>query len=87
MSTVATLQSYSSTSDVLLADGCSVRRTLVVPDGEVRLVAAHDGYGWKATIDVPSVVGQLEFHGLFPKSALDGAEEFVRNRVAAEGRL
>ncbi len=71
--------------DVVGEGGWSVVRTLRVPGGEIRIVAVEEGYGWKATIDAPSYLSRLEFHGLFPKLALEKAEEFVRRRIANEG--
>jgi hypothetical protein len=73
--------------DVVLDGGWSVVRTIRIPGGEIRIVAVEEGYGWKATVDAPSDLSRLEFHGLFPKLALDQAEGFIRKRIASQGSL
>ncbi len=88
MSGTATVEDHCfAQGDVMGEGGWSVVRTLRVPTGEIRIVAVQEGYGWKATVDAPSDLCRLEFHGLFPKLALDQAEEFVRRRIANQGSL
>ncbi len=84
----AALEDHCFAQDDFVGEGgWSVVRTLRVPGGEIRIVAVQEGYGWKATVDAPPDLRQLEFHGLFPKLALDQAEKFVRRRIAGQGFL
>ena len=74
-----------SRSDILGDDRTTVKRIVEIGGGSVVLVAVQAGYGWTATVVSHAHLGRLEFQALFPKGALDAAEEFARKRLAENG--